>query len=203
MQTFFSLIDYLSVAPPEERPAIEKVIWSTFGVQKAILTLDMSHFSLSVRRTGILPYLGMIRRMQVLTCPIILENRGEVIKYVADNLMAVFDETRDAVSAAVQINLALKSDPIPAGTEAFAVSIGIDYGKFIMLGGQDCYGDAVNVAYKLAEDLARPEEILISATARKQLGDVPEYVLNEQRVSAGGLEFLAFRVQFPSARPAP
>ncbi len=198
MQTFFSLIDYLNTAPAEERPAIEKLIWNTFGVERAVLSLDMSQFSLSVRRSGILHYLGMIRRMHLLTRPLVLAHRGEVIKYVADNLLAVFGETRDAVAAAVEINRALQAAPVPPGTDPIRVSIGIDYGRFILVGGQDCYGDAVNVSYKLGEDLARPGEILISAAAREQLGAGPDLMLEEQRVSVSGLELVAYAVQYES-----
>ena len=196
MQSFFSLIDYLNKAPPEERPLVEKIIWSTYGVEKAIMTLDMSNFSLSVRRSGILHYLGMIRHMQVLSCPIVLEHGGEVIKYVADNLMAVFPGTREAIAAAVHINQALRSEPVPADADPFAVSIGIDYGRFILLSGQDCYGDPVNVAYKLGEDLARPGEILISPGAREQLGAACDFPLQEQSVSISGLELVAYGVQY-------
>lgn len=196
MQTFFSLIDYLNTAPPDERPAIERLIWNTFGVERAVMTLDMSQFSLSVRRSGILHYLGMIRRMHVLTGPIVRAHQGEVIKYVADNMLAVFSEPGDAVAAAIDINRGLKAAPVPAGTDPISVSIGIDFGRFIMVAGQDCYGDAVNISYKLGEDLARPGEILISAAAQARLGEGAGHVLVEQRVSVSGLELVAYQVGY-------
>lgn len=198
MQTFFSLIDYLNTAPAEERPVIEKLIWNTFGVERAVLSLDMSQFSLSVRRSGILHYLGMIRRMHLLTGPLVLAHKGEVIKYVADNMLAVFGEVRDAVAAAVHINEALRAAPVPPGTDEIKVSIGIDHGRFILVGGQDCYGDAVNVSYKLGEDLARPGEILISSAAREQLGAESGFALEEQRVSVSGLELVVYAVKYGS-----
>jgi adenylate cyclase len=196
MQSFFSLIDYLNTVPPEERPAIEKLIWNTFGVDAAVLTLDMSQFSLTVRRNGILHYLGMIRRMHVLTEPVVRANNGEVIKYVADNMLAVFSEVGDAIAAAVAINLALRAAPVPAGTDPISVSIGIDFGRFILVPGQDCYGDTVNVSYKLGEDLARPGEVLVSAAARERLGGASGHAFEEQRLSASGLELLVYGVQY-------
>ena len=196
MQSFFSLIDYLSTVPLAERPAIEKLIWNTFGVERAVLTLDMSQFSLKVRRSGILHYLGMVRRMHVLTEPVVRANNGEVIKYVADNMLAVFADTGDAVAAAVAINRALQAAPAPAGAEPICVSIGIDFGRFILVPGQDCYGDPVNVSYKLGEDLARPGEILVSAAARERLGDTSGHALEEQRVFVSGLELVTYSVQY-------
>lgn len=197
MLSFFSVIDEMNAAPPAERARVEEAIWKTYGVEKAILALDMSHFSLSVRRSGILPYLGLIRRMHRTTEPIVRECRGEVVKYVADNLLAVFAELSDAVSAAVKINQALIRAPVPPGTESLSVAIGIDHGRFLLVPGKDCYGDPVNVAYKLGEDLARPGEVLITAAARERLDTAFAYALAEQQVSAGGLTFKAYRVKYP------
>jgi class 3 adenylate cyclase len=195
MQTFFSLIDYLNGAPPEERPAIEKMIWRSFGGDRAVLALDMSHFSLSVRRHGILYYLGMIRRMHLHTQPIVLAHRGHVVKYVADNMMAVFEQTRDAVAAALEIHRTLRAAPAPEGSESITTAIGIDYGKLLLIGGEDCFGDPVNVAYKLGEEIARPGEVLISANARGQLGESPGYALREQSLSVSGLGLVAYSVE--------
>lgn len=165
-------------------------------MERAILVRDMSHFSLSVRRTGILHYLGLIRFMRVLTAPIVQECRGELIKYEADNLMAVFPDAGDAVRAAVKINQALQSATLPGGAEDVRVSVGIDHGSFLMVPGEDCWGDPVNIAYKLGEDLARPGEILITAAARERLDPAFPHPLREQQVSVSGLEFMAYGVQY-------
>ena len=196
MQTFFSLIDQMNTAPAAECAAVEELIWKTYGVEKSILALDMSHFSLAVRRSGILSYLGLIRKMQLLTSPIVQECRGEVIKFVADNLMAVFDQASDAVAAAVRINQRLQANPISIGSDSLCVAIGIDHGRFVLIPRKDCYGDPVNIAYKLGEDLARPGEVLITAAAREKLGPAFAYPLDEQQVSASGLSFIAYSVQF-------
>lgn len=189
MQSFFALIDHLNRCAEHERSELEKLVWSTFGVERAIMALDMSQFSLSVRRSGILSYLGQIRRMQVTTGPIVRDCGGEVIKFEADNLMAVFPDGPHAVRAAVMINQAL-----PAADGAPAVSIGIDHGRFLMIPGEDCYGDPVNVAYKLGEDLARPGEILITEAVRSRLSE--EQKLREQEVSISGLQFQAYAVVY-------
>jgi class 3 adenylate cyclase len=195
LKSFFTLIDRLNATPPENRQAIKDEVWSVFGVEKAILCLDMSQFSLSVRRTGIVSYLGLIRRMHVVTEPMVLRARGAVVKYQADNLMAVFDDARDAVEAAVGINRAL-ADTVPDAANACQVAIGVDFGRFLMVPGRDCFGDPVNVAYKLGEDLARPGEILVTAAVRDRLGDSHGYRLAEQRISISGLEILAYGVQY-------
>src|SRR6476620_8769543 len=97
MNTFAALLDALNAATPERRPAIEQLINDTFQCRKAVLALDMSGFTLTVRRDGILSYLCQIRRMQKLTLPIMLSHEGEIVKYDADNLMAVFANAEHAV----------------------------------------------------------------------------------------------------------
>lgn len=191
MQSFFARIDDLNGCSGTERAGAEEAIWSQFGVEKAILTLDMSQFSLAVRRDGILSYLGAIRRMHVVTAPIVRASGGEVVKYVADNLMAVFGGTGDAVRCAVRINQELaREQPV------IDVSIGIDFGRFLMIPGKDCYGDPVNVAYKLGEDVARSGEILITAAARERLEPEFPHALNEQPVSFSGLRITAYGVSY-------
>ncbi len=191
MQAFFALIDRLNACSGAERARAEEAVWRRFGVEKAILALDMSQFSLTVRRDGILPYLGSIRCMQVVTGPIVCANGGEVVNYMADNLMAVFGRVDDAVRAAVRINRALAQ-----AQPAINTSIGIDYGQFLLVPGKDCYGDPVNVAHKLGEDVARPGEILITAAARERLEAGFEHALNEQPVSFAGLQLAAYGVVY-------
>ena len=190
MQAFLALVDRLNEAGGEERARVEAEIWQRFGVERALLSLDMSHFSLSVRRAGILPYLGLIRRMQAVTRPIVERHGGTVIKYDADNMIAVFDAADAAAASALAINRAILE-----GGERFAVAMGIDFGRFLLIDGTDCYGDPVNVACKLGEDVAESGEVLLTAAARARLGPGFPHALREQVVSVSGLEVHVFAVE--------
>jgi len=190
VKSFFTLIDRMNAAPADDRARLEAEVWAAYGVERAILTLDMTQFSLSVRRGGILHYLGLIRRMQVATAPIVRACGGEVVKFEADNLMAVFPDVPEAVEAALRMHAAF-----PVGIGAEGAAIGVDYGRFLMIPGTDCFGDAVNTAYKLGEDLARPGETLITQAARQRLPAAFEHGLREQNVSISGLELCAFCVE--------
>ena len=90
MKTFDHLLDTLNAAAPADRPAIEALIRKTFQVTRAALVLDMTDFSISVRRTGILAHLALIRRMQVLARAPIVVAGAEIVKHDADNVFAVF-----------------------------------------------------------------------------------------------------------------
>lgn len=158
MQAFYALIDRLERCNQEEKKAHEDMLWATFGLDACVLALDMSGFSRTVHATGIVSYLARIRRMQQLSSPIVVAHGGEVVKYTADNLMAVFLDAAKALQASAAIRQACLSLPEP-----LEVSIGLDTGRFLYVPHTDCFGDPVNVAFKLAEDIAANDEILASS----------------------------------------
>jgi len=102
--------------------------------------------------------------------PVVAQHRGVLIKSEADNLMARFDHPNDAVSCALAIQRA-HADRNSALTEdeRFTLSIGIDHGSYLVL-EDDAFGDAVNIAYKVGEDLASAEEILLTDRLVNVLG---------------------------------
>ncbi len=199
-ETFHALVEGLCTADEAGRCGLEEEIWSQFGVENAVMALDMSQFSLTVRRSGILGYLGLIRRMQRFTRPIVERHAGSVIEFHADNLMAVFPDVSEAIEAAVGINHALAADLRADGTPAISVAIGIDFGRFLLVAGEHCYGDTVNVAFKLGEDIARAGEILITDGARARLGPGFAHPLVSQRLSVSGLELHTHSIQYEPAK---
>lgn len=196
IEPFLALIDELDDCAPAARGDVERRICDAFQVERAVLALDMSGYSFSVRRGGILPHLCKIRRMQQLVSPMIERFEGQVIKQVADNILAVFATPLDAVNAAIAINELLAANPLqtPEGDDPLQVAIGIDYGTFLLVPGYDCFGDPVNVAYKLGEDVAHGGEILITAAARERLGETAAFPFEELALSISGIELLAARL---------
>ena len=186
MKNFFALIDQIN-SSPKDSSLIQEEIWQYYGHHKAVLALDMSGFSLTVRRDGILAYLAKIRKMQQLAIPLVNSNQGDVVKCVADNLMAVFDNANCAVMAAIAIRQTCQELNQP-------VSIGLDYGRILLIHQQDCFGDAVNKAYKLGEDIARANEILITEQLKAQLPPTTLYHLISENISVSGLDFIAYKV---------
>lgn len=184
MKTFFALIDQFNNSP-EHSEEIKAEIWRNYGANKAVLALDMSGFSSTVRREGIICYLAKIRQMQLLTQPLITQHQGDVIKYEADNLLAVFDDCQMALDAAIAINQACFDT---------GVSIGLDYGQILVIKEQDCYGDTVNVAFKLGEDIAQQNEILMTTNIKQRLSSTVGVELLEQHISISGLSFVAYQV---------
>ena len=195
MKTFDHLLDTLNAAAPADRPAIEALIRKTFQVTRAALVLDMTDFSISVRRTGILAHLALIRRMQVLARAPIVDAGGEIVKHDADNVFAVFPDAAQALRAAEAIQPQLAGQGL-ATTDGCSVgaSIGIDVGDILLIRETDFFGDAVNIASRLGEDLAARGEILVSERAWAAAGKPPGYEAAEYVVS--GLPIPVFRRRF-------
>ena len=167
---------------------------ATFGDDQAVVVLDMSGFSRTVRTRGIVPFLLMIHRMQNLACPAVAGHDGILVKAEADNLLCLFPRVEDAVAAAREIVHDVEQHYPPAedGSE-IAVSIGIGFGHVLNLGNEDVYGDEVNLASKLGEDIAQRGEILLTANARAQLEDT-DVEPEEFVVSVSGLELTYYRL---------
>lgn len=190
------LLSYSETEGIEERRTLESEIWNRFGAERSVLIWDMSGFSLLTRRHGIIHYLSMVRRMQKITEPIVATHRGKMVKFEADNGFAVFPDPESAILAALEMNAAFRKENASHAEEFdIRVSCGIDHGRILLIEGKDFFGEAVNIACKLGEDLAGPGEILISQAAGDQLPVTPDYEKEPVMLTISGLELDAFSIK--------
>jgi adenylate cyclase len=71
---------------------------------------------------------------------------------------------------------------------------GIGFGTVLAIGEDDVYGDEMNLASKLGEDLARPEEVLLTPAAHAALAGTDTFTFQEVGVTISGLESPAYRL---------
>ena len=192
-----NLLLYSKETSEEGRHKIENVLWKDYGAERVVFVLDMSGFSLLTRKYGIIHYLSLVRRMQLTTGPIIETYAGTVVKFEADNCFATFSDTLSAVHAAIALQLAFDASNLLT-TDEFDVhvSIGIDQGKILLIGNEDCFGDAVNRACKLGEDIAAAGEILVTQDAMKNVTSEIDFQLREVNVSISGLTIPSYAVKY-------
>jgi class 3 adenylate cyclase len=179
---------------PDCVSSIDALLRSTFERTVAVLVLDMCGFTRFVHQYGIIEYLAMIVQMEEAARPAVLGNRGQVIKQEADNLFAIFDTPTDALEAALDIFRAFEAvnSVVPAERDIFG-SIGIGYGNLLVIGDEDVFGDEMNLASKLGEDLAGKTEILLTESAARELAP-DRYVCSQQDFFVGGLRLTCYRV---------
>ncbi|MDH3576942.1 MAG: adenylate/guanylate cyclase domain-containing protein [Gammaproteobacteria bacterium] len=150
----------------EKAEAIREGIVDKFGVEGTVFISDMASFSSTSRKRGVCHFLKLIHRARRVIAPIIAANNGMLLKCEADNCYAFFETPDDAIQASFDINAALfKSNHAFELDEHIFLSVGIDYGRLLLIGDLEFFGDPVNTASKLGEDLAIHAETLVTKRA--------------------------------------
>jgi len=164
---FDNLIATFAEEPdPAKAEAMRQDIWDRYGTEGAVFISDMASFSSTSRKVGVCHFLKMIHRARQIIAPIIEANNGTLLKCDADNCYAFFKSPDDAIRASFRVNAALfkANDAFGLGEQIY-LSVGIDYGRVLLIGDVDFFGDPVNTASKLGEDLAVREEVLVTRRA--------------------------------------
>lgn len=197
---------------PERAADIDRKVREHFGRRAAVLVLDMCGFSRLTAKRGVISYLSMIAQMEAAATPAVANNGGRVFKQEADNLFAVFPTPAGALEAALDIAVAFKAanSVLPDERDIYA-GVGIGYGDLLLVGKplppaagdeplrpadlsavEDVFGEEMNGACRLGEDLARRSEILLTPAAQAALP--PErYVCEPVRYNIKGERVRAYR----------
>ena len=180
--------------------AIRHSVWDRFGTEGAVFISDMASFSSTSRKLGVCHFLKLIHRARQLIGPVINECNGTLLKCDADNCYAFFEKTDDAIRAAFDVNAALFDSNESFGLEEHIfLSVGIDYGRVLLIDDVDFYGDPVNTASKLGEDLAIHAETLVTERAIERSNfKVPELA---ERMVARISEIEIDYVRLPMTEP--
>jgi adenylate cyclase len=187
------LLDQM-IEQPDRRAEITQEIDEVFGQDKAVMILDMSGFSRTTYQHGIVPFLLMIHEMQLIACPCIQDESGLLLKAEADNLFCLFDTVAAAVRASQKLTRHLQTaNRLLPEEQRLYVSIGIGYGRILNIEDHDLFGNEVNLACKLGEDIGEMGDILLTTAAHAQLQD-NSINCREEVISISGLELPYFSV---------
>ena len=160
------IAEFAELRDATEMEAARQLIWEKFGVEGAVFISDMASFSSTSRKIGVCHFLKLIHRARRIIAPLIAKNGGLLLKCDADNCYAFFEHTDDAIRASFDINAELFRHNDEFGlTEQIYLSVGIDYGRVLLIGDKEFFGDPVNTASKLGEDLAIKAETLVTKRA--------------------------------------
>jgi adenylate cyclase len=182
---------------PERLAEIDRQIHATFAETHAVMVLDMCGFSRLTMRHGITHFLAMIHRLHGIVRPIVAQRGGQVVKTEADNVFAVFPEVQQAVATATDILERLRAANafLPEDWDLHA-SLGIGYGELLMVEGEDLFGNEMNLASKLGEDVAASGEIFLTAAAHARVaGAAPAHRYEARQIPVSAMVITAYKLQ--------
>ena len=157
----FKLLDQRN-SSPEQRAVVDRIIKDTFEQQMAVMVTDSVGFSHHTIEHGIIHFLALLKKINDQIKPIVRNRNGLVLGEWADNFVISFAKPGDAVYAAIDINQYITSYNKTAPIDSrFGICIGIGHGT-VLFTGDDIYGNEVNLASKLGEDIAKQGEICVT-----------------------------------------
>lgn len=97
-----------------------------------------------------------------------VRNRGRVVKTIGDEIMATFVEADDAAQAAAEMQEDI-SHRLTVDGQDITIRVGFHFGP-VLTEGRDVFGDAVNLAARVAGQ-AKSGQILTTAPTLRQLSE--------------------------------
>ena len=179
---------------PEQRASLAAQIDQEFGRTLTVLVIDSLGFSRATRLKGIVHALAVLGRLERLVRPVIERYGGRLLRTEADTSFVVFPDTPAALRCAEAIldEIGVANELLP-DLDDLCVAMGIGYGRVLVIGSDDLYGDEMNLACKLGEDLAHRGEILLTAQARAALGETDKQ-FETLEFTVSGLDVPAYRL---------
>ncbi len=167
--------------------AIDRQIWELFGEEWAIVFTDLAGFSRGAERFGIIHFLQVIRESKKLMFPIVSDHGGVLVKSDGDSCMFLFRSPDRALHAAVAMQRACASDNERRVEEdQILLCAGVGFGRILRIGEQDVWGEEVNAASKLGEDVARPYDILVTDSVQRACAGIADIRFEPIALEAAG-----------------
>ncbi len=170
--------------PGADREAIDRQIRERFAETWAVVFTDLVGFSHRTREFGIIHFLSVIHQKKKLIFPVVDAHGGLVLKEEADSWLILFRRPERAVACMVEAQRVCESHNAHVPDEdRVLLCVGVGYGEVLRIGDVDVWGEEVNYASKLGEDLASHREILLTEAAAAVEPRMPD--LSLERVERG------------------
>ncbi len=134
----------------------------------AILFADISGSTALYDKLGNVEALHLVTKSLDIMIAEVAPHKGTLIKTIGDEIMCTFPTAADALDAACAMQLAIDRER-PGGSQPLYIRVGFHYGEVIH-DGKDAFGDAVNVAARVAS-ITRARQILTTQAVVDTLPD--------------------------------
>lgn len=144
----------------EKSANINELVRNYPNKELAIMFTDLKDCVVYFENKGTILAMKWIKRHNDILTPIIESHGGSVLKNICDAMMAIFEDSNNAVRAAVEIQKAIKNyNEKVDETEQYHIRISLNAGR-VSLNKGDVFGKAVNIAARI-EKLTSSDQILI------------------------------------------
>jgi class 3 adenylate cyclase len=186
---------------PAARKDLEVRIWQRYGTSGAVFVSDMCGFSRTTRAQGICHFLALIDHARGIIAPEILRHGGKLLKFEIDNSFAYFPDVDAALHCARDLTARVaETNHTRRPEDQIALAIGIDHGELLLIDDTEFFGDPVNTACKLGEDVAADGETLVTARAFALCKRDLPYVMERKHARISGIDVEYARIEFMHAR---
>lgn len=175
---------------PPDYDALEAELDHNFGETCATLVLDSSGFTRTTKLLGPAFFLSLIARMRETCFATVKRHNAISARAWADNVYAEFPTADDAVAAALAIHRHFDENPVPLLNPGdwFGLSAGIGYGRVLRSEHEGVYGDEMNSASKLGEDIAERGETLLTEAAYQALSRPRDFQVKKSVTTISGVQ---------------
>lgn len=166
---------------PEDKHKVDVLMNKRFTSKKAVLVVEMHEQAEISRRDGVLSYISQVLRMKRICSSSVADWRGKCVRAVETKVVgqvfALFDNPADAVACALECAHDCHNEP-------FELACGIGFTDVLDLDACNVFGDAVNMAFKLGEDVAGENEILVTENVVNAIRRTSDHLILEPTKSA-------------------
>lgn len=136
----------------------------------AVMFADVAGSTRLYERLGDHTANQMISGAIKLAAGLIKKNDGIIVKHIGDEVMCRFSSADNAVKCACEIHELMEVQPIKHGA-GLVFRIGINWGPAILRDDGDIFGDAVNLAARMA-GLAKARQIITTEFIKERLNSL-------------------------------
>ncbi len=149
-----------------ESHEVDELIRFRFERRLAIMITDLSGMTAATRQYGIIDTLARIEYMHHIAVPLAQSYGVFLVKFFSDDMLFAHANPATLFSFAQALVASLRD--VRVG-RPIHVGVGISYGPVLFIEGKDAWGEAVNTASRLGEDIAGAGEILVDYSVWSRL----------------------------------
>jgi adenylate cyclase len=192
-ENLFQFLERL-IATSEDPTQHENEIWRRYGQNVAVLVLDSSGFSRISKSHGIIYFLAKLMQVRECVKPVFDTHNCIHMHFESDSVFAVFKHVDSAICCASDVHQLIRDSNIMlTEDERFSVCIGIGYGHMLYSETMEGYfSEEMNLASKLGEDTAAPNETLLSVGSYSSASESLRIGFAPKTIQISGLDISYF-----------